>query len=186
MIVARLQHIELVSGCEGRPRCGCVGGWRDEEGRGRWETSSCFPPMQANPSVCSPPSIRSNWPGCCSFFLYVSSLVRPSFSESGQEEISSQTRLSSCSSLYLLVFGRMMQSDNESLHIISDTQEPQMHFERPLDVSPNICAVAVIGGNTPSPRRRLITSHRFTDGRRTAAHAMEGSRQACRAYPRRL
>lgn len=27
----RLQRIGLVSGCEGRPWCGCVGGWKDEE-----------------------------------------------------------------------------------------------------------------------------------------------------------
>lgn len=55
------ERIEHVSGCEGRPRCGCVGGWRDEQRRGgdwRWKTSSCFHLMEANPSVCSPRSIR--------------------------------------------------------------------------------------------------------------------------------
>lgn len=75
------QHIEHVSGCEGRPRRGRVGGWRGGEGRGGGNgdgrRAAAFIPWKANPSRLFTPLHQIKRAVCCSgalAFIYLVSL----------------------------------------------------------------------------------------------------------------
>lgn len=79
----QLQHIEHVSGCEGRPRC--VDAWADGEtrkggeGNGDARRAAAFIPWKLIPPfVHLSPSDKMGRLWLCSFFFFFSTVLHPS------------------------------------------------------------------------------------------------------------